>query len=129
MPNNIKWDGKTNLTMDVNVKYDQIVERSARRCTNQLRAMSPEGNRKKYKYGWTLRKGKMTKDETYFEVWNKTDWQLTWLLENGHLITNKRGGVGWASANPHIQNALDYVKPQFITEMEHAEIDINFKKG
>lgn len=129
MPNNIKWDGGQNLTFSVSVKYDQIVERTAKRCTNQLRAMSPEGNRGKYKQGWTLRKGKITNTEAYYEVWNKTDWQLTWLLENGHLITNKRGGVGWASAKPHIQNALDFVKPQFLIEMGKAEIDLDIEKG
>lgn len=93
--------------------------------------MSPEGIRKtkNYKYGWTVRQGKKTENETFYEVWNKDNWQLTWLLENGHIIANKKGGVGWASARPHIQNAIDFVKPQFIAEMEKAEVNIEFEKG
>lgn len=131
MPKNIVWDGSTDIHINCEIKYDQIVERTAKRCSNHLRAMSPEGLRtvKKYKDGWTIRKGKQTKDQTFYEVWNKTNWQLTWLLENGHIIANKRGGVGWASAKPHIQKAIDFVRPQFITEMEQAEIDIDLEKG
>lgn len=131
MSKNIVWDGSTDIKLSASVIYDQIVERTAKRCTNQLRAMSPEGIRKtkNYKYGWTVRQGKKTKNETFYEVWNKDNWQLTWLLENGHIIANKKGGVGWASARPHIQNAIDFVKPQFIAEMEKAEVNIEFEKG
>lgn len=131
MPKNIVWDGSTDLTISAEVKFDKIIENTAKRCANHLIATSPVGIRrnKNYKYGWTIRKGKQTKNETFIEVWNQTNWQLTWLLENGHIIANKRGGVGWASAKPHIQMAIDFVKPQFLAEMEQAEIDIDFEKG
>lgn len=131
MAKNVVWDGSTDIRMSCNVKFDKIMDRTAKRCANHLTATSPEGLRtgRKYKYGWTIRKGKQTNNETFIEVWNKTDWQLTWLLENGHIIANKKGGVGWASAKPHIQMAIDYVRPQFISEMEQAEIEIDFEKG
>ena len=131
MSNDIVWDGSTNLTMSVEIKYDHIVEQTAKRCANHLIATSPTGIRKakNYKYGWRAVKGRKTKNETFVEVWNETNWQLTWLLENGHLITNKKGGVGWASAIPHIQQAIGFVRPQFISDMERAEIDIDFQKG
>ena len=55
----------------------------------------------------------------YFEckVWNATNWQLTHLLENGHVIVNKKNGVGWASAKPHIKPTYDDLKPKFVTAM------------
>lgn len=122
----IVWNGSTKLTMSAEIKYDHIVKQTANRCANHLMATSPERYRGRYKHGWRVVNGKKSRNETFVEVWNQTDWQLTWLLENGHLIVNKRGGVGWASAVPHIQQAIDFVRPQFIADMERAEIDIDF---
>lgn len=128
MADNIVWDGSKELKLTAQIKYDHILEQTAKRCANHLIATSPTGIRKNknYKYGWRVVKGRKMKNESYVEVWNATNWQLTWLLENGHLIVNKKGGVGWASAIPHIQQAIDFVKPQFIADMEKAEIDIEF---
>lgn len=125
----IKWDGGKDLTISAKLKYDHIIDQTAMRCANHLIATSPVGIRrsKHYKYGWTVKKGRKQNNEYYVEVWNKTDWQLTHLLENGHQITNKKGGVGWASAKPHIQMAVDFVEPQFINEMKKAELDIEIK--
>lgn len=131
MSNNITWDGSTELKIDVKIDYDQIVEKTAKRCENFLHSNSPEGNRrnKKYKDGWDVKKRTRRNNESFYEVWNRTNYQLTHLLENGHIIVNKKGGVGWASAKPHIQRAVDYVRPQFIEEMGRADIDIEFEKG
>lgn len=131
MSKNITWDGSTDLKLKVDIKYDHIVENTAKRCANHLVAISPEGKRrnKKYKYGWRTVKGRKRKNESFYEVWNETNYQLTHLLENGHLIVNKIGGVGWASAKPHIQKAVDFVEPQFVLEMERAEMDVDIEKG
>ena len=131
MSKNVTWNGSDTLTISAEIKFDHIVEQNAKRCANHLIATSPTGIRKSknYKYGWRIKKGKAMKNLTFVEVWNETNWQLTWLLENGHLIVNKKGGVGWASAVPHIQQAIDFVKPQFIADMQRAEIDIDFQKG
>lgn len=127
MASNITWDGSTNLQLSAEIIYDHIIDANAEKCVARLKQSSPEGIRGRYKSGWTVKKGRKTKNQYYVEVWNETDWQLTHLLENGHLIVNKRNGVGWAEAKPHIQNALDSVKPQFISEMEHAEIDVKIE--
>lgn len=127
MASNITWDGSTKLQLSAEIIYDHIIDANAEKCVARLKQSSPEGIRGRYKSGWTVKKGRKTKNQYYVEVWNETDWQLTHLLENGHLIVNKRNGVGWAEAKPHIQNALDSVKPQFISEMEHAEIDVKIE--
>ena len=131
MSSNITWNGSDQLTITADVKLDHIVKNNAKRLANHLIATSPTGIRKakNYKYGWRTVNGKAAKNQTFVEVWNQTNWQLTWLLENGHIIVNKKGGVGWASAVPHIQQAIDFVRPQFIADMERAEIDIDFQKG
>lgn len=129
---NMVWDGKTDLKLNVKVDTDKICERTAKRCSNHLRAISPESKQRRskpYKAGWEVRNGTKRNNESFYEVWNRTNYQLTHLLENGHIISNKKGGVGWASARPHIQNAVDFVRPQFIAEMEKAEVEVDFTKG
>lgn len=125
------WDGTSELKISAKVVYDKIIDKTAEKCLQSVRARSPEGLRKtdKYKDGWVILKGTMKDNEYLVTVWNKSNWQLTHLLENGHLIVNKRGGVGWASARPHIQEAVNDVRPQFISDMEKADIDIEFTKG
>lgn len=54
-----------------------------------------------YRKGWRYKKTKGTKD-TYV-IYNKTDWQLTHLLEKGHA---KVGG-GLTKAYPHIGPTAD----------------------
>lgn len=125
--NKITWDGSTELKLSAEVIFDSIIDANAEKCVARLKQSSPEGTRGRYKQGWAVKKGRKTKNQYYAEVWNETDWQLTHLLENGHLIVNKRNGVGWAEAKPHIQQALDSVKPQFISEMERAEIDLQIE--
>lgn len=129
MSNNVTWDGSTYIHLSLDLVFDDIINANAEKCVARLKETSPDGVRvdKKYKDGWTVKKGRKTKNQYYAEVWNETNWQLTHLLENGHLIVNKREGVGWAEAKPHIQKALDSVKPQFISEMERVELDLKIE--
>lgn len=66
---------------------------TAQDAVAQLKNTSPReetGKRKgRYARGWTKRDGDM---ETV--VYNKTDWQLTHLLENGHAVVNAYGDTG-----------------------------------
>ena len=54
-----------------------------------------------YAKGWAVKQekgvGKMN-----FIVHNRTDYQLTHLLENGHVIRNKKGTYGRVSGRKHI---------------------------
>ena len=96
----------------------EIVEQSAREAaeiaTNQLKNTSPRGKGIKghYASGWTV------KDETQgamatFIVYNKKKPQLTHLLENGHVVRNKKGTYGRARAIKHIKPAEEAAIQKF----------------
>ena len=69
-----------------------------------LRSTSPKGSPhlRGYAEGWTTKKG-----EGEVIVYNKTNWQLTHLLENGHRIVNKKGEFGRTRAIKHIAPAAE----------------------
>lgn len=118
--------------LDVKIKYEDVLDTNADRCAEHLKHNSPpfKGKGRKYKpyhKGWAVRKGRKKGNEYYCEVWNETNYQLTHLLENGHLIVNKRGGVGWASRQPHIDKAVQYIKPILLSDMQKVDIDVEMK--
>lgn len=76
--------------------YAEEAEAVAKASVHRLRADSPKRkvNGGTYAKGWRLKK-----IGTRFIVHNATSYQLTHLLEKGHV---KRGGVGRVKAIPHI---------------------------
>lgn len=78
-----------------------------------------------YNSGWRYDMVYWSKTEISGWVHNKTDWQLTWLLENGHLVTNKKGGVGWAAPHPHIRPVFDEESKNFVDDMRKLEIEVD----
>lgn len=124
--NNIKIDDFKGFNFSVDYKH--IIQSNCKTTRNMLINKSPEGVRGKYKKGWTyVIFNNLKNDEIEGVVWNKPNWQLTWLLERGHLITNKVGGVGWASPQAHIFPTAEKMIPKFIRDMEKAKIKFDFK--
>lgn len=78
-----------------------------------------------YNSGWKYDMVYWSKTEISGWVHNQTDWQLTWLLENGHLVTNKKGGVGWAAPHPHIRPVFDEESKNFVDDMRKLEIEVD----
>lgn len=76
--------------------YAEEAEIVAKAAVQHLKATSPVRKTKggTYAKGWRLKK-----IGTRFVVHNATSYQLTHLLEKGHV---KRGGVGRVTAIPHI---------------------------
>lgn len=117
-------------TFKVELKFNDIVDKYAEECVDKVRANSRaavESHRGRYVQGWTTRKEDTNHQYYGVRVWNETDWQLTHLLEYGHLITNKRNGVGWASAHPHIDKAFRSVKNRFIKAMQNVDMKVDIK--
>ena len=82
---------------------DESIKHSSQEAVQKLRNTSPRNEKGKragrYARGWTKKAGHY---ETI--VYNKTDWQLTHLLENGHAVVNRYGDTGArAEAIKHIE--------------------------
>ncbi len=114
---------------DIQIEYEKVLDEYAEKCKDIVKQKSPDGNRRnnKYKDGWTTTAGKSSRNSYMVTVWNATNWQLTHLLENGHIIANKKGGNGWASPRPHIDDAYKSIRNKFIKAMQKVNIKIDAK--
>lgn len=83
--------------------------RSMLRSNNSGAFKNRTGN---YRRGWraTLKKNNFG---VVARVYNKTDWRLTHLLENGHNVTRKGVIIGHVDAYPHIASVNDWAVKSF----------------
>ena len=119
-------------TIEAEIDYPKILEKYGQKSVDILRSpsVSPRSNRANrktpYYLGWELKHTKTMHGERV-TVWNRTNWQLTHLLENGHFITNKKNGIGWAKPNKHIYKTYLKVRPQFMRAIGQVDVEIEFK--
>ena len=100
---------------DVQATIETCCKLAANKCRNDIRAASPIGTGKdagRYKRGWAVKKtdkglliGRV--------VYNKTDYQLTHLLEKSHVIKNQYGTYGRTNPQPHIAPAAEAAEKYF----------------
>lgn len=100
--------------------FEDVINENAEELVELLKTKSPDshrpGRKTHYKNGWVVApKPAKSRYEYGVVVWNETDWQLTWLLENGHLIINNRktGEIYWVEPRKHIKKSFDIVEPKF----------------
>lgn len=85
------------INEDVRDSAKKNINAVSRECVQKLKSTSPRKTGS-YASGWaTKRQGDMD-----VVVHNRTDYQLTHLLENGHVITNKKGTYGRTHGIKHI---------------------------
>lgn len=116
MTNNIKIEDLTKTIAaeleDYQKLMDNDFEKVKRKAATDIRkdivAKSPERDGD-YKKGWRLKK-----EKNGYIIHNKTDYQLTHLLEKGHA---KRSG-GRVKAQPHIAPAEEKGIANFLNEIE-----------
>lgn len=103
------------------INYVSILKEYGKKTTDQLKRNPGnfDKHRKNKEYSSTWR-NKTEKIGTVTEtvVYNKSNGSLTHLLENGHLIVNKHGSVGWAAPHPHISKVFDDIKDDFVRAIE-----------
>ena len=100
---------------DTRAAIEQALEKTPKAMSKELRSTSPR-NTGDYAKGWTVEKG----DKLSRTVYNKNAPGLTHLLENGHVISNKRGKFGRAPAHKHIEPATDKYTDEFVREIENS---------
>ena len=122
----MKWTKLDNFKgFNFEIQMTQVIEDNAKQATEKLKvARQWKRNRKtrQYNNGWEYKMYDSNSQSVSALVKNEKDWQLTWLLEHGHLIVNKKGGVGYASAHQHIKPVFDKQSKQFIKDMKDVKI-------
>lgn len=112
----------------VGIYYEDILAKYSLQARNTVSSLSPHSDRPgratPYRTGWTVTEADYSTGHRY-TVWNKTNWQLTHLLENGHFITNRTDGIKWVSPKLHIKPTFKIVKPKFIQAMRKAKPSID----
>lgn len=95
-------------TEEVEKGIDLVGENVAKKTVKQLRTTSPK-NKGSYAKGWRI-----TKINGKNIIHNKTNYQLTHLLENGHAKVNG----GRVAARVHIKPAEEKAVNEYIKEVE-----------
>ena len=91
----------------------ESMKEEARDASKKLRAGSPKKTGA-YASGW----GSKQLDADTTVVYNKKMPGLTHLLENGHVIRNKKGTYGRAPAHPHIKPVEQWAINELPAEIE-----------
>lgn len=128
MANNyIKLDKFNRIKIDIG--YEAVAERIAKDCAEEIKENArTHPSWKHYGQDWSVKriKDRQTK-QYYYRVYSINDWQLTFLLENGHLIVNKNGGTGWSAPRVHIAPAREKNFARYEEEMKKASIDVSLE--
>lgn len=96
---------------DVQVSTDTVIKEAKEELVQTSPRSGLARNTKYYK-GWAIKNGGRTRKGRYYSkvIWNKTNYQLTHILENGH---HTRDGTGWVEAQPHIGKVQEKYGAEF----------------
>ncbi len=115
--------------LKVTVEMEQIIKKYGALSSEDLRG-NPSRNprikehRKENEYFKTWRY-RYDKGQKAAIVYNKQNGRLTYLLENGHAITNSKGGIKWTRAFPHISITFDKFKDRYVRDMRNAKLNVD----
>ena len=127
MSNNIKPEELQKAIMeyledyveDIEEDVEDTVTEVAKEAKQELIQTSPRSGiarKTKYYKGWAIKNGGRTRKKHYYgkTIWNKTNYQLTHLLEFGHATRNG----GRTQAQPHIRKVEEKYGTQFADLLE-----------
>ena len=109
--------------MKIKANSDKIAKKHASQLARTIKEASPYDPKSKhrkghYKDGWGTRKGYSNVDYFEYEVRNSKKYQLTHLLEHGHIAADGTR----VKAQPHINSNADAEITAFIEDLkEHAD--------
>ena len=101
------------LEKDVKDVTKKAIMKVARQTAQQLKSTSPRKTGE-YASGWAT---KQIDGNGSRAVYNKNSPSLTHLLENGHVIRNKKGTYGRVNGKPHIKPAEEWASNELPNEI------------
>ena len=103
-----------------NNSIDVVAKEAVRKLRNTSPKRSGPKHTRKYAEGWGLERNKSRQNRRINEVVvrNKTNYQLTHLLENGHVIRNGKGEYGRYNGIKHIAPVEDWAADELPREVE-----------
>ncbi len=93
---------------DIGEAVEETSNQIGKEAKEELKQTSPKKTGR-YSKGWTVKKDRKNKSYYTVKVWNRTDYQLTHLLEFGHATRNG----GRTKAIPHIRPVEEKYKEKF----------------
>ena len=105
-------------------EVEKAFNKARTETVKQLKQTSPRGKRGAYAQSWTSKKEKdgaktgHTIGALTITIYNREHYQLTHLLERGHMIANQYGTYGRTSANPHIEDAEEFGVKLLLSELQ-----------
>lgn len=101
-----------NLGIAVDDDMQEVFDEVGKEAVKRLKATSPVNPKGKksgrYAKGWTYEKGKKYRGKAVGVVRNKTDPQLTHILEYGHPLVRNGKVVGNVEAREHIRPVAEW---------------------
>lgn len=107
----------TEYNQEVRNAFEKSSNGVAAASVNKLKSSSPKNAKhhyRKYAEGWARKKDK----GLGYTVYNRTNWQLTHLLENGHVIRNAKGTYGRTSGIKHIAPVEEWANSELVERIE-----------
>lgn len=94
---------------DMQAVFDEVGKEAAKKL-KETSPVNPKGKQSgRYAKGWTYEKGKKYRGKAVGVVRNKTDPQLTHILEYGHSLVRNGKVVGNVEAREHIRPVAEWV--------------------
>lgn len=101
--------------------YEEVVETTdkiTKEARDALKRTSPKEKKPRkdqYYKGWSVKIGNKGNKKYQKVIWNRTNYQLTHLLEFGHV---KSDGTGWVEPRPHIRKVEETYGIKFVDSLE-----------
>ena len=102
---------------DMKRKVNNSVDKVGKDAVDKLKSTSPKKTGD-YARGWKLKRERGRNGINDVVIHNATDWHLTHLLENGHVIRNAKGTYGRAPAHVHIKPVEEYFNSEVVEEIQ-----------
>ena len=105
-----------NYKEDIDNEVIETVDEITKQAKEELTQISPRRGMRKNPYyrGWTVKLSKKRTGIYHKVIWNKTNYQLTHLLEFGHATRNG----GRTRAIPHIRPVEEKYNVEFVDKLE-----------